>query len=257
MVVRRPLAERLPNQGHYFNAGVRYKRFTPAGPDHAQIAASAGMADYVDDLYAHHFGARSENESNMWSARAPLPPPRGEVEIRAAKFGRGAPLPLVQQSKSNGLTPTQNRFAVLASPQGGGGSSMSSAFQSSSAEIVPQAGEGRRARAVHDLMRSHETALLAPLLDYLATKNSVRVLGPRDAGLRMPTVALLLKEPGADAAARLSAEGICCGGGDFYAVRCLEAQGIDPGHGVLRVSFVHYTAKGEIDRLIAALDRAL
>lgn len=32
MVIRRALAELLPNQGHYFNAGSLYKRFTPAGP---------------------------------------------------------------------------------------------------------------------------------------------------------------------------------------------------------------------------------
>ncbi|MEO0378822.1 MAG: aminotransferase class V-fold PLP-dependent enzyme [Pseudomonadota bacterium] len=54
MVIRRALGELLPNQGHHFNAGSLYKRFTPAGPDHAQIAACAGMADYVDALYAHH-----------------------------------------------------------------------------------------------------------------------------------------------------------------------------------------------------------
>lgn len=54
MIVRRPLAELLPNQGHYFNAGSLTKRFTPAGPDHAQIAACAGMADYMDALAAHH-----------------------------------------------------------------------------------------------------------------------------------------------------------------------------------------------------------
>ena len=56
MVIRRALGETLPNQGHYFNEGSLYKRFTPAGPDHAQIAASAGMADYFDALYDHHFG---------------------------------------------------------------------------------------------------------------------------------------------------------------------------------------------------------
>ena len=56
MVIRRALGETLPNQGHYFNHGSLYKRFTPAGPDHAQIAASAGMADYFDELYDHHFG---------------------------------------------------------------------------------------------------------------------------------------------------------------------------------------------------------
>lgn len=54
MVIRRALGELLPNQGHYFNGGSLYKRFTPAGPDHAQVAASAGMADYIDALAAHH-----------------------------------------------------------------------------------------------------------------------------------------------------------------------------------------------------------
>ncbi|SFD67973.1 cysteine desulfurase family protein, VC1184 subfamily [Sulfitobacter brevis] len=56
MVIRRALAELLPNQAHVFNAGTLYKRFTPAGPDHAQVAACAGMADYVDAFYAHHVG---------------------------------------------------------------------------------------------------------------------------------------------------------------------------------------------------------
>ncbi len=56
MVIRRALAELLPNQGHVFNADSLYKRFTPAGPDHAQVAACAGMADYVDAFYAHHVG---------------------------------------------------------------------------------------------------------------------------------------------------------------------------------------------------------
>jgi len=39
MVVRRQLAELLPNQAHAFNGGSLYKKFTPAGPDHAQVAA--------------------------------------------------------------------------------------------------------------------------------------------------------------------------------------------------------------------------
>lgn len=56
MVIRRALGELLPNQGHHFNGGVLYQRFTPAGPDHAQIAACAGMADYVDVLCDHHGG---------------------------------------------------------------------------------------------------------------------------------------------------------------------------------------------------------
>ncbi len=56
MVMRRELGTLLPNQAHYFNADSLYKRFTPAGPDHAQVAASAGMADYIEALNAHHGG---------------------------------------------------------------------------------------------------------------------------------------------------------------------------------------------------------
>ena len=54
MVVRRSLAQELPAQSHAFNADAPHKRFTPAGPDHAQVAACAGIADYVDALYDHH-----------------------------------------------------------------------------------------------------------------------------------------------------------------------------------------------------------
>ncbi|MGH1579000.1 aminotransferase class V-fold PLP-dependent enzyme [Planktotalea sp.] len=54
MVMRRALGMTLPNQGHHFNGDTLYQRFTPAGPDHAQVAASAGMADYFDALADHH-----------------------------------------------------------------------------------------------------------------------------------------------------------------------------------------------------------
>ena len=47
------------------------------------------------------------------------------------------------------------------------------------------------------------------------------------------------------------------GGGSFYANRALHAQGVDPAHGVLRLSFVHYTSGSDLDRLQAALDDAL
>ncbi|WP_394850459.1 aminotransferase class V-fold PLP-dependent enzyme [Pendulispora brunnea] len=56
MVVRHALAERLGNQGHYFNAPYPRKRLVPAGPDHAQIAAAQGVAEYFDALDAHHGG---------------------------------------------------------------------------------------------------------------------------------------------------------------------------------------------------------
>jgi selenocysteine lyase/cysteine desulfurase len=177
MVIRHHLADRLPNQGHHFNAGVRYKRFTPAGPDHAQIAACAGIADYLDELAVHHGGTD-------------LPP-----------AGRGA--------------------------------------------------------LVHDLMRAHEINLLQPVLDWAAARNDVTLLGPRRAEGRAPTVALHCSRPGEDIARDLAAHGIMAGGGSFYANRPLQALGIDQEHGVLRLSFVHYTSREEVDHLLTTLDRVL
>ena len=172
MVIREGFGMDLPNQGHHFNAGSLYKRFTPAGPDHAQVAACAGMADYIEALSEHHGG------------------------------GAGADA----------------------------------------------------ARLSHDLMRAHEEALMQPLLDYLAAKNSVRLLGPHSAKNRAPTIAVELAEGGEGAAARLAKHGIMTGGGDFYAQRPLIAMGVDPEKGVLRLSFVHYTSAEEVDKLITALD---
>ncbi len=177
MVVRRALAEALPNQGHFFNADAASKRLTPAGPDHAQVAAVAGIADYVDALHARHFD--------------------------------------------------------------------------------DEAAPASRAARVHDLQRAHETRLLAPLLAWLAGRNDLRVLGPTGPQGRVPTVAVLCQRPGEEMAAALAPRGVMAGGGHFYAVRPLRAMGIDPGHGVLRLSFVHYTHPDEIDRVIAALDAVL
>lgn len=170
MVIRRALGQLLPNQGHFFNAGTLYKRFTPAGPDHAQVAACAGMADYIDALAVHH---------------------------------------------------------------------------------------GVSARGVHNLMRVHEVKLLQPLLDAVKDRNSVRLIGPSDASVRAPTVALSLNRSGEEVAAELAQHGVMCGGGDFYAVRALEAMGVDMGKGVLRLSFVHYTSEAEVTKAIEALDAVL
>ncbi|WP_422028827.1 aminotransferase class V-fold PLP-dependent enzyme [Roseovarius sp.] len=173
MVIREELGRLLPNQAHWFNADTLYKRFTPAGPDHAQVAASAGMADYYDALAGHH-----------------------------------------------GL----NGDAAA------------------------------RTSGVHDLFRAHETELLQPVLDFLSDRNSVRLIGPRNAAEKAPTVAVELPGPGEDAAAKLARHGIMAGGGDFYGSRPLQAMGVDLKKGVLRLSFVHYTTKAEIDQLLTALD---
>ncbi len=175
MVIREDFGFELPNQAHDFNGGELSKRFTPAGPDHAQVAACAGMADYFDAMSMHH---------------------GGQTGVHAARLS-------------------------------------------------------------HDLMRAQEVAVLQPLLDFAGSKNSVRMLGPRGAEGRAPTVALELNGSGEEAAARLAPLGIMAGGGDFYAVRPLAAHGIDAEKGVLRLSFTHYTTAAEVDALIGALDQTL
>src|SRR3546814_14545227 len=80
---------------------------------------------------------------------------------------------------------------------------------------------------------------------------------PYTTPFRSPTIALCRGEPGGAVAALLARHNIMAGGGHFYAYRLLEAVGIAPSHGVLRLSFVHYTTPEEIQQLIAALDAEL
>ena len=103
-------------------------------------------------------------------------------------------------------------------------------------------------------MRAHETQIMPPLLEWATSKNSVRLLGPTEAKLRAPTVALDIKQNPKKVAKELALKGVMAGSGDFYAVRALEAHGIDTEKGVLRLSYVHYTKPEEIEKLVDALD---
>ena len=176
MAIRPSLAAELPNQGHFFNDIKPRYRLTPAGPDHAQVAASAGIVDYLETV----------------------------ADLAGDKVEGADPY-----------------------------------------------------RRAHAAMRAQEIALATPLLDFLRKKNSVRIIGPDNPAERAPTISVALDEPGAVVAARLARHGIMAGGGHFYAQRLLEAVGVDPDHGVLRLSFVHYTSPAEIEQLIAALDAEL
>jgi selenocysteine lyase/cysteine desulfurase len=72
LVAAPDLVERLPNQGHFFNAGTLAKRLVPAGPDHAQVAATAGVAAYLDLLDAHHFGDAPADDATRIARLATL-----------------------------------------------------------------------------------------------------------------------------------------------------------------------------------------
>jgi selenocysteine lyase/cysteine desulfurase len=176
MAIRPELAEKLPNQGHFFNDIKPRYRLTPAGPDHAQIAACAGIADYLEEI------------GNMVT----------------------------------GTVAGENAF-----------------------------------RRAHTAMRNQEITLAAPLLDYLRSRNDIRLLGPDNPIERAPTIAFAHNDPAVAVAQRLTKHGLMVGGSHFYSYRLLKALGVDPDHGVVRLSFVHYTTPDEIQQAIKALDAEL
>ena len=178
MFLRREVNAALPNQGHFFNDGKAGARFTPAGPDHAQIAAVNGVMDYMDAVADRH-----------------------------GMQGKAAPA---------------------------------------------------RAAAVRDLFRAHETTLLQPLLDFLSKHPKIRLIGRTRAAERAPTVAFTVEgKSSSDVAGRLAEAKLGVGVGNFYAYRLIKALGIDTEDGAVRVSFVHYTSKEEVDRLTREIAECL
>jgi selenocysteine lyase/cysteine desulfurase len=178
MAVRRELLERLGNEGHYFNAAEPHKRLVPAGPDHAQIAAARGIAEYFDALDAHH----------------------GSAAVGAATT---------------------------------------------------------RAERVRQLLRGAEIPLLATLLEYLGSRKALRILGPVTAAERAATVAFVTARDPGEIVSALAASGFMAGNGNFYAVRLLEAMGVNADRGAVRLSLVHYNSAAEVHALITALDAIL
>jgi cysteine desulfurase family protein (TIGR01976 family) len=120
------------------------------------------------------------------------------------------------------------------------------------------AADALRPQRVRELLRNAEAPLLRELLDWLAQRRDLRLIGSAVAAQRAATVSVVPQRiaPG-ELVPRLAARGIMAAGGHFYAVRLLQTLGIDPMRGVLRLSFVHYTTAADIRALIAALDAEL
>lgn len=179
MTLRKELNQRLSNQGHFFNASYPTARFTPAGPDHAQIVSVNGVIDYFEDVYTHHFGAQA-------------------------------------------ATP------------------------------------GEKTRTVRALFQHAERRNLQPLLDFLAQRKNVRLIGKTVTKNRAPTVSFTVdgRNPG-DIAQALAQRNIGIANGHCYAYRLIDALAIPLEQGVVRTSFVHYTRQQEVQRLCDALDEIL
>ncbi len=174
MYVSQELSKVLESQCHYFNREYDNKRFTPAGPDHAQIAALGGVVDYYEAFANHHFDEKNLNPDTI--------------------------------------------------------------------------------EKINQLIKQHEHQLLEPLLNFLDKKNSLRIIGSTEIKNRVPTVAIKTEKSNIELAKKLNDLNVLVGTGDFYAVRLLEALNINTEEGVMRISFVHYTSKKDVDKLVEALD---
>ena len=82
-------------------------------------------------------------------------------------------------------------------------------------------------------------------------------MGPRDNYKKVPTLALDVGDRAVSIARGLAKFNVMAGAGDFYAVRTLKSLGVKSQHGVLRLSFVHYTTREEVGLLINSLQRVL
>lgn len=225
----------------------------------ADAARAAGAASVIDGVsYAPHGlpdVAALGCDVYLFSAYKTYGPhqgvmvARGDLPMRLANQGHyfNADLP------GKRLTPAGPDHAQEAAMNG-----VADYFEALDAHHFPGAPDGpaRNAR-LRNLVQAHERTLLAPLLDYLRARNDVRVLGPADPAARVPTVAIACDRPGEAVAADLAAHRVMCWGGDFYSRRLVEAMGVDPDHGALRLSFVHYTSGREVDQAIRALDAVL
>ena len=106
---------------------------------------------------------------------------------------------------------------------------------------------------VHEIEQSNR------ILDFLRDKDA-RIIGNTHAieNERAPTIAFSPRKIAPEAAVKaLSEQQIGVGAGHFYAYRLMEALGIEPDVGVVRVSLVHYTSAEDVDRLLNALDEVI
>ena len=110
---------------------------------------------------------------------------------------------------------------------------------------------------VFDLFAEHETVQANRVLEAIEAIPGARIMGQARAlaGSRAATLSFTLDGVEcSDAVKFLVDKQIALRNGHFYALRCLEALGIDDGdEGIIRISLVHYNTAEEVDRLVAGI----
>ncbi|MGB5189156.1 aminotransferase class V-fold PLP-dependent enzyme [Robiginitalea sp.] len=120
------------------------------------------------------------------------------------------------------------------------------------------ASPSKRNNALNQLFHQHEEQLMEPLLEFLASRTDIRLVGPNRTTSRAPIISILpLKKDIEKVYHSLISHKIMLGIGDFYAVRPLMDMEIPGDPGVIRMSFMHYTSPEEVGQLIDGLKEAL
>lgn len=115
-----------------------------------------------------------------------------------------------------------------------------------------------RSRAINQLFAEHEKNLLRQLLDFLRSRDDLRIVGPDSLDERAPIVSIIpLKKNTKKVYSELIQQKLMLGLGNFYAVRPLQDMQIPEQPGVIRISFLHYTTMAEVDQLIEGLKKVL
>ena len=116
-----------------------------------------------------------------------------------------------------------------------------------------------RIASIMDRFHAHECTQANRILTLLRDKGA-RIIGPLTAEphKRAATIGFRPKRgTPKQVEDKLIARKICCGSGHFYAFRLMQALGLDPEEGVVRLSLVHYNSEADVTRILEALDGAL
>ena len=127
------------------------------------------------------------------------------------------------------------------------------------AECAARGYAGRRLTlktALH-AVRAYEQTLSRHLLASLQSLPDVTIYGLTDTdrlGERLPTVAWTWPRLSPrETAEHLAKHGICVWSGNYYALRLMEALGLEGSGGAVRVGLAHYNTLAEVDQMMAAL----